>query len=91
MAQKTARIRSDAVAHRVVADLPSHPIVDIASIKSRYEVSEPAAARAVEQLVELGVLSQANAGQRFRKFIAHDISNALDDFAQRSGRREWHH
>lgn len=85
--ERTANLRSDSVVHRLVPDLPDHPIVDATSIQRRYRVSAPTAANAIKQLVELGILSQANGGVRFRKFIAHGIAAALDDFALRSGRR----
>jgi len=85
--EATAKVRSHSVLHRIVAELPSHPVLDIAGVEERFGVSNPAASRAVWQLVELGVLSRANAGLRFRKFIAHDIADALDRFADRVGRR----
>ncbi len=87
----TASVRSHSVLHRIVADLPSHPVLDIAAVEERFSVSNPAAARAVEQLVDFDILSQANAGLRFRKFIAHDISDALDRFAERAGHRNLPH
>lgn len=83
----TVGIRSDSVVHRVVADLPALPVLDATAIQDRYAVSAPTASNAINQLVELGILSRANGGLRSRKFIAHDISNILDDFARRAGRR----
>lgn len=80
-------LRSDSVVHRIVADLPALPVLDASAIQVRYAVSAPTASNAINSLVELGILSRANGGLRFRKYIAHDISNALDDFAKRAGRR----
>lgn len=51
------------------------------------QVSRPVANNAIETLSQRDILARANAGTRFRKWVAVDITAALDSFAERSGRR----
>ena len=81
-------IRSDALARRVVDMLVRQPVVDAAAIQAQFAVSFPTATTALKQLSDLGVLQRANAGLRFRKWVAGDIADALDRFAGRAGRRQ---
>ncbi len=81
-------VRSDAIAWKIIDDLPTHPILDASDISARYGVSAPTARAALSQLDEHGIMSRANAGRRFRKWIAHDVADALDRFAERAGRRQ---
>lgn len=55
----------------------------------RFAVSAPTANSAIAALNEAGILTRANAGLKFRRWIAQDIATALDDFAARSGRRSY--
>ena len=80
-------LRSDALAHRLVEDLAAAPLLYSPDVSKRYGVSTPAANRAIVALEERGVLSRANAGRKFRRWVAHDITDALDAFAERAGRR----
>jgi Fic family protein len=80
-------VRSDSAVWRTLDLLTVHPIVDAADIESNLGVSWPAANTTIKRLEDVGILQRANAGLRFRKWIASDISDALDAFAERSGRR----
>jgi fido (protein-threonine AMPylation protein) len=86
---KLGHLRSDALAHRVVDILPASPIVFGTDLMERFAVSAPTANSAIAALNEAGILTRANAGLKFRRWIAHDIATALDDFAARSGRRSY--
>jgi Fic family protein len=80
-------VRSDSAVWRSLDLLTVHPIVDAADIESNLGVSWPAANTTIKRLEDAGILQRANAGLRFRKWIAADISDALDAFAERSARR----
>jgi Fic family protein len=84
---KLGHLRSDALAHRVAEILPATPIVYGTDLMERFSVSAPTANSALAALNEAGILTRANAGLKFRRWIAHDIATALDNFAVRSGRR----
>jgi Fic family protein len=86
---KLSHLRSDALAHRVVEILPASPIVYGTDLMERFAVSAPTANSALATLNEVGILTRANAGLKFRRWIAHDIATALDNFAARSGRRSY--
>ena len=80
-------VRSDSVVRRIVAELPRTPVVDGATVARLHHVSLPTANDAIKRLAELGVLVRANGGLRFRKWIASEVTDALDRFAERSQRR----
>jgi Fic family protein len=84
---KLGTVRSDSVAWRVLAELPTTPVVDAAGLVATYGVSAATANDAIKRLVECEVLTRANGGLRFRKWIASDVADALDHFAERSVRR----
>lgn len=80
-------VRRDATAWRLVETLIEHPVTDANTIAQHLGISTVAARTAIAQLVDMGILRQANAGLRFRKWIATDVADALDRFAERAGRR----
>jgi Fic family protein len=79
--------RSDAAAWRALDLVMQQPVVDAKDLQEHLNISEPAANAAIRRLVDAGVLSRANAGLRFRKWIADDVATSLDAFALRTGRR----
>jgi Fic family protein len=79
--------RSDAAAWRAIDLVMQHPVVDAKDLQKHLDISEPAANAAITRLVDAGVLSRANAGLRFRKWVADDVATSLDAFALRAGRR----
>lgn len=80
-------VRADALAHRLIETLPHHPLIDGPWVEATFEVSRPVANNAIKTLSQRDILTRANAGTRFRKWVAVDITAALDSFAERSGRR----
>jgi Fic family protein len=80
-------VRRDATAWRLVETLVEHPVTDANTVAVRLGISTVAARTAITQLIDVGILRQANAGLRFRKWIATDVADALDRFAERAGRR----
>jgi Fic family protein len=79
--------RQGSAARRLLPHLLSQPAVAVKHIQQHLGVSQPAAQRAVDQLVEAGILKQISTGKRDRAWIARDVITALDNFATRSGRR----
>jgi Fic family protein len=80
-------VRSDSVSWQIAADLSHTPIIDAAAVAATYGVTASTANDGIKRLVDRGILSRANGGLRFRKWIAQDIADALDHFAERSLRR----
>ena len=80
-------VRRDATAWRLLDTLIEHPVTDANTIAAHLGISTVAARTAIAHLVGLGIMRQANAGLRFRKWIATDVADALDRFTERAGRR----
>lgn len=80
-------LRSDAAARRVSALAIAHPVLNSDIIVRELSVAPPTAFRALDALVERGVLKAANSQRRNRIWLAEPVLNALDDFAAGAGRR----
>jgi Fic family protein len=85
--EDVVRSRKGSAARRLLPHLLSQPAITVKHVQQHLGVSQPAAQRAVDQLVATGVLRQISTGKRNRAWIARDVIAALDDFAARSGRR----
>lgn len=81
-------LRSDAAARRVSTLAIAHPVLNSDIVIRELGVSPPTAFRALDALVERGVLKAANSQRRNRIWLAEPVLNALDDFAARAGRRQ---
>ncbi|MEO6310048.1 MAG: Fic family protein, partial [Leifsonia sp.] len=81
-------LRADAAARKVATLAIGQPVLNQALITSRLKLAPPTAYRAIEALVERGVLRPANSKSRNRIWIADRMIDALDAFAARAGRRE---
>ena len=69
----TGRVRRG-VAHRVLAQSPTHPVLDAASVAARYEVTDVAARNALESLAAAGVLRPDKKADRTRTvYVATDL------------------
>jgi Fic family protein len=80
-------LRSDAAARRVSSLAIAHPVLNSDIVARELSVAPPTAFRALDALVERGVLKAANSQRRNRIWLAEPVLNALDDFAARAGRR----
>lgn len=85
--ETTLRARRDAAARRMLPHLVRQPAVTLRYVQESVEVSQPAAQRAIDQLVEAGALAPASQNRRNRVWVAPEVIEALDDFAARTGRR----
>jgi Fic family protein len=72
--------RADASIRTLVDRLPAEPVVDVARAMEIAGVSRPAAARAIDGLVEAGILSPLDRRERNRHWEAPDVFALLDDF-----------
>jgi Fic family protein len=81
-------LRSDAAARRVGSLAIAHPVLNSDIVARELSVAPPTAFRALDALVERGVLRPANSQRRNRTWLAESVLNALDDFAARAGRRQ---
>ncbi len=84
---KMRGLRSDAAARRVSALAIAHPVLNSDIVIRELSVAQPTAFRALDALVERGILKTANSQRRNRIWLAEPVLNALDDFAARAGRR----
>jgi Fic family protein len=69
----TGRVRHG-VAHRLIADLPTHPVLDAATAAARYGVTDVAARNALDSLVAAGVLRPDRKADRARTvYVATEL------------------
>lgn len=70
-------LRTDAAARRLPAFLLGHPVVAVRQVAEAFDISFNAANRAIEQLVERGILSEPGQ-RRNRTFHASEILRRLE-------------
>lgn len=79
--------RRGSAARRLLPLLLNQPAVNVAYVVDAAGVALSAAQRAVEQLESAGILTRSGGGRRNRVWVARDVIDALDAFAERAGRR----
>lgn len=79
--------RRGSAARRLLPHLLNQPAVNVAYAETATGVALSAAQRGVEQLGEAEILTRTSGNQRNRVWIAQDVIDALDAFAERVGRR----
>lgn len=79
--------RRTASVWKVLPTLLSHPAVTSTLIQESTGLSQPAADGVIDQLREAGIITKASGVQRYRVWVANDVTQALDDFADRARRR----
>ncbi|WP_069162616.1 Fic family protein [Nocardia altamirensis] len=73
--------RSDSVVWRIIDALVAQPVVNTAFVTGKFDISGVAAQRAIDRLVDSGVLRDASKRSRNRVWQADEILGVLDDFA----------
>ncbi len=87
--QERSRARGNSVAARVIRDLPTHPLVDVATVANRYGVSRQAALDALTRLNQEGVLGERSftrktkAGRPRRMFSNTKLIDLLAEIINR--------
>jgi Fic family protein len=79
--------RADASVWRLAELLFQQPAVNSNLVQSRLNVSKQAALNSIDLLEEAGILVKAKGEERNRAWVAIEIVEVLDRFAERSGRR----
>lgn len=79
--------RRDSSARRLLPQLLNQPAVTVGLVQDVLGVALSAAQRAVEQLEGAGILARVGQGRRNRVWLAGEVIDALDQFAERAGRR----
>jgi Fic family protein len=81
------RARRDASAWRLADVLIRQPVVDAATVAAELDTTTKNVLRAVDPLVEAGVLTEFTGFARNRMWQSPEVLAALDGFAARAGRR----
>jgi Fic family protein len=81
------RARRDASAWRLADVLIRQPVVDAPTVAAELDTSTKNVLRAVDPLVEAGVLTEFTGFTRNRMWQSCEVLAALDSFAARAGRR----
>lgn len=74
-----AQTRADSVVHRIVPDLPTHPVLDAATVSQRYGVSRRAAGGALSVLEDAAILNRTTAARNHQIYEAHEVFAAIED------------
>ncbi len=77
--------RSDSKAWDLSKLVIRHAAVDSRMVQAELEIRQQVADRAIETLVEAGVLHPVTGASRNRRWIATDVTDAMDRFASRAG------
>src|SRR5690606_41801803 len=77
-----ATARRDSVVWPLVDRLPAQPAVAKAYVRASFGVTDVAAQRAIDRLVDSGVLRAPKSAARNRVWVAEDIIRVLDEFAE---------
>jgi hypothetical protein len=80
-------VRRGAAAHRLADLLVRQPVVDSRLVQRELGVAATNANAAIDHLEEKGILTKVSGNYRNRKWAASGVLAALDDFAERAGRR----
>ncbi|MFL5392904.1 MAG: hypothetical protein ACJ79G_08725 [Myxococcales bacterium] len=79
LAQRASHPRRDSSAEALIADLPAHPIVTVATAQQFLGRSKQAVNEAIGSLAEKGVLHQITLARRNRAWEARDVFALSDD------------
>ncbi|GAB7005397.1 Fic family protein [Nocardioides sp. AN3] len=79
--------RRGSAARRLLPHLLNQPAVNVGYVQTATGVALSAAQRAIEQLVEAEIVAPVGARKRNRVWLAQEVVDALDAFAERVGRR----
>ena len=83
--ERTSSLRSDALAHQIIEQLLSHPVVDTEILEPILEASPAAIRRALNDLVDRRIVEPVpRADPGVQRFVAQDIVRALNSFTERS-------
>lgn len=79
--------RQDALAWKVLEELPKQPVLSVGAVEDRFGASNTAARRALAQLDDAGIVREFTNKRRSRLWVADQITDLLDEFGSRAARR----
>lgn len=79
--------RRGATVHDLADLLLAQPVVESRLVQAELGIAATSANRAIELLEKSGILQKVSGNYRNRKWAASEVLAALDDFADRAGRR----
>ncbi len=82
------KARRDAAAWKVTEIVVRHPVVNAPSLSRELDIPQTNVYRALQPLVDAGVLVEFTNNKRDRLWRAPDVLEVLDAFAARTGRRQ---
>jgi Fic family protein len=83
--ERTSSLRSDALAHQIIGQLLSHPVVDTEVLEPLLDASPASIRRALNDLVDRGIVEPIERpGPGTQRFVCGDIVRALNSFTERS-------
>jgi Fic family protein len=85
--QSKIEARKGALVWGLIDLLVRQPVVDSPLVQRQLTTSAPTANAAIELLLNAGILTKVAGNHRNRKWAANDVLEALDAFAEQSGRR----
>lgn len=80
--------RPGSVAEVIMSGLIQQPVISASHNSAVGQVDTVSVYRAIDRLENAGVLTEITAGRRNRIWVAVAVTAALDDFADRIGRRQ---
>jgi DNA-binding transcriptional ArsR family regulator len=80
-------VRKTAAVWNVLPLLLSQPAVTSAVLQQATGLSQPASDNVLRQLRDAGIVTKASGAQRHIVWVANDVTQALDAFAERARRR----
>ncbi len=80
-------VRRGAAAHRLADLLVRQPVVDSPLVQRELGVAATNANTAIDHLEDKGIVTKVSGNHRNRKWAAPEVLAALDEFAERAGRR----
>lgn len=85
--ERLTGVRSDATARAIATATLEYPVINLATGVRATGASKPAVTNGLALLVERGVLTPGNSKRRKRVWVNQEVLDALDAFAERTGRR----
>lgn len=85
--ESVQKTRKDSAAARLLQYLPQYPVLDSRKVREILAISEPAALNAIASLEDSGILVQTSSARRNRTWQAPLILECLEEFAEKSRRR----
>jgi Fic family protein len=83
--ERLGRPRRDSSAYVVLAALPAHPVVDVATVRRLASISDVAAGRLLNRLEQAGIVTRIGDRRRGRAWEARDLFDLVSELEERRG------